>query len=1541
MNDNTIIHEFLEAVKEGDLETITSNISAVLSNLGNIDFQHPETGNTALIIAAEGNHSEVVAFLLEKRADVTLCNYNDQTALHVANPVIQKQLFSGVNRASFPQIQFMQTAWQGDLQILQQLLSTEKCLNINFQNQHGLTALMLAVRDLDLFEHFFEMSTTYKPINVIEELLKHHADPMLSDFKGRSTLYYASCLKSSKKQQLIDILVNSLPQSEIENEALWPLCPNIKMPSSNSLMASPEQNSLVIHSYSNIQGHSSKGDTRTSAANATEEDFSVKELLGISQKGYRILVDFQNASKTLLEMSQAYKELETNVQVNSLPRPWASSPSEMSISEIRMKRQGSLPFCLKKDESNKPLYSFGVGYLVNGCRFEPNISESVMGPDMFQGIKEQIQQRLKAADGTHNKGTLEHPFPPVKFQPGRAVQLTPLEDKDIKKVDSNLSSITHFPIKPIKSSLLPQLPNYNKTEVCKRSFETSPSDISESSVHSTILPYMSNCDSSFEGLKQQYKIEGMLSFSEGELDACLEHSNTEELLTGFDNCDDVNNSSAYLDSSRIKGTTDEGETRPRLKNADSLKYNCEPNLAIPYAIMIKTGKVISSEKMPSYVAKCEKNTGLMDSIAENQVIQLNGAEACKAEASETNYTELQSCSVVETYPNLLVHVSPEKQLACGACSVELLTSNDQGSISEVNAMEINQKVPIVQITISEYEPQRNSHIQCTKQGPIKRKGIINGIPYNVNHSFNIFAQKENVKNKRNKKYRNKSAPSKTKMNCRTPEDYIVSTEICVKHNITPQINKINLKEIIGPSVTLNHTGLPSKLQKKRPQMTSNHMVKGAQKSKKQGFPCTCKSLANINKSAPRPQSTSDFMDLKYSDMFMEIQSHEQGPGIYEMFSTPMYSNDREPLKHDSEYCRDAFSAPPRRCLPNKCSRTAATTENRLRNTQNKAHSKNKKSSLGIKEKNKRTIPKEKPSPIIDRDNELDNVLISGPDWQINVSRSDSVLPDEEVPLQVSENSQSIRKREISLNSNLSIIKEATLEQPVHNRYTAWNSAIDCDTSFNLSEVVDQKIASFSISGNDLVETGLESYKKAIVQEEANKSLTELKFSHNFDKPIQYDNILKHEDQIALSFRENKGTNLSLQHQNEIISYVCESNSIHSLTQDKNDEETLESFASVSKTYQQILDCESNEELTDELLCCLAAKLLSLDEDDAKSSKTPENRSIENLNAFNIEERNTMHGGDKDEMQVNELKSKSNPSNVSSTDDNSLSLIENMVFSEFSSINDDPIMWTKGEILGKGAYGTVYCGLTSQGKLIAAKQVALDTSDQVSTEKAYKKLQEEVDLLKTLKHVNIVGYLGTCLQDNIVSIFMEFVPGGSIASIIKRFGPLPEIVFCKYTKQILQGIAYLHANRVIHRDIKGNNVMLMPTGVIKLIDFGCAKRLACVSMSGTQSEMLKSMHGTPYWMAPEVITESGYGRKSDIWSTGCTIFEMATGKPPLAHMDRIAAMFYIGAQRGLMPSLPDHFSRKAREFVNVCLTRDQCERPSASQLLHHPFIKRNH
>lgn len=108
----------------------------------------------------------------------------------------------------------------------------------------------------------------------------------------------------------------------------------------------------------------------------------------------------------------------------------------------------------------------------------------------------------------------------------------------------------------------------------------------------------------------------------------------------------------------------------------------------------------------------------------------------------------------------------------------------------------------------------------------------------------------------------------------------------------------------------------------------------------------------------------------------------------------------------------------------------------------------------------------------------------------------------------------------------------------------------------------------------------------------------------------------------------------------------------------------------------------------------------------------------------------------------------------------------------------------------------------------------------------------------------------------------------------RFGQLDEKTISHYTRQIVKGLDYLHSNAIVHRDIKGANIMVTSRGIIKMIDFGCAKKY-CQEMSGE----MHSVRGTPYWMAPEVICGQGYGRKSDIWSLGCTVHEMGTTKPP--------------------------------------------------------------
>ncbi|CAL9200773.1 unnamed protein product [Musa hybrid cultivar] len=266
----------------------------------------------------------------------------------------------------------------------------------------------------------------------------------------------------------------------------------------------------------------------------------------------------------------------------------------------------------------------------------------------------------------------------------------------------------------------------------------------------------------------------------------------------------------------------------------------------------------------------------------------------------------------------------------------------------------------------------------------------------------------------------------------------------------------------------------------------------------------------------------------------------------------------------------------------------------------------------------------------------------------------------------------------------------------------------------------------------------------------------------------------------------------------------------------------------------------------------------------------------------------------------------------------------------------PIRWRKGELIGCGAFGHVYMGMNlDSGELLAVKQVLIGTSN-ASKEKAQahiRELEEEVKLLKKLSHPNIVRYLGTAREEETLNILLEFVPGGSISSLLGKFGSFPEAVIRMYTKQLLQGLDYLHRNGIIHRDIKGANILVDNKGCIKLADFGASKQVAKLATMNAA----KSMKGTPYWMAPEVILQTGHSFSADIWSVGCTVIEMATGKPPWSQQyQEVAALFHIGTTKS-HPPIPEHLSSEAKDFLLKCLQKEPNLRATASDLLQHPFV----
>ena len=243
-----------------------------------------------------------------------------------------------------------------------------------------------------------------------------------------------------------------------------------------------------------------------------------------------------------------------------------------------------------------------------------------------------------------------------------------------------------------------------------------------------------------------------------------------------------------------------------------------------------------------------------------------------------------------------------------------------------------------------------------------------------------------------------------------------------------------------------------------------------------------------------------------------------------------------------------------------------------------------------------------------------------------------------------------------------------------------------------------------------------------------------------------------------------------------------------------------------------------------------------------------------------------------------------------------------------------------------------------GELFAAKEIMIGNfGDSVAAQQTRaRKLAEEIVVMQSMAHPHIVRYLGAEKQSSKFYIFLEYVPGGSLASMLKQFGPLKEALMRKYASQILSGLAYLHGKGIIHRDIKGANVLVNESGIVKLADFGCSKQLQGM-VTTSLDDSLKALRGSIPWMAPEVVRQSGHGRKADVWSFGATVIEMGTAKHPWPDLTgNLQALFTI-ATCNKSPPIPEHFSERAAEFLSRCFFINPAERWSALQLLHHPYI----
>ncbi|KAM7496430.1 hypothetical protein LguiA_020844 [Lonicera macranthoides] len=255
-----------------------------------------------------------------------------------------------------------------------------------------------------------------------------------------------------------------------------------------------------------------------------------------------------------------------------------------------------------------------------------------------------------------------------------------------------------------------------------------------------------------------------------------------------------------------------------------------------------------------------------------------------------------------------------------------------------------------------------------------------------------------------------------------------------------------------------------------------------------------------------------------------------------------------------------------------------------------------------------------------------------------------------------------------------------------------------------------------------------------------------------------------------------------------------------------------------------------------------------------------------------------------------------------------------------------VSWLKGTCIGRGSFGTVNLAADkSDGRIFAVKSVDIKSCLPNQLEA----LENEIRILKSLSSPYVVEYIGdditsehlTCKFRN---LHVEYLPGGTVAEFAGA--DLHETTVQSYTWCIVSALRYVHARGIVHCDVKGRNVLLGSTpGTAKIADFGSAKEVNSAALP----------RGSPLWMAPEVVRGQYQGPESDVWSLGCTVIEMVTGKP--AWDDSGAGtLFQIGYSDEL-PAIPSQLSETGRDFLEKCLRRDPGERWTCNQLLQHPFV----